>query len=110
MKVNPGEMNKQIEIVSNSEVEDEYGYESEQTVVVRKCWAKFSRISGTETVKSGADMQDVKARFLVRYSKTKIDRKMQIRYNGDVYEIEYVNSYNDDKEYTEIWGRLLNNG
>lgn len=110
MRVNPGELNKKIRIIRQDSEQDEYGCGELEPEVVRECWAKFSRTSGTENIKSGADMKDIKARFLVRYSKKEIDRKMKVRYAGETYEIEYINEYQDDKRYVEIWGRLLTNG
>jgi SPP1 family predicted phage head-tail adaptor len=71
--------------------------------IIRSPWAKFTRTSGTETVKANADFGEIKARFLVRYSPTLIDRKMVVKYNGDIYNIVYVNDYEDGHEYIEIW-------
>lgn len=110
MNVNPGELNKKIQIVGSEKIEDEYGCESEKEVIIRTCFAKFTRVSGTEKVKSGADMEEVKVRFLVRYSTVEITRKMRVLYSGDYYEIKYINPYEDSKEYIEIWGELITNG
>lgn len=73
--------------------------------VVRECWASFKRTSGTEQVRSGRDFTEVKCRFLVRYTKTEITERMQVRYAGVCYDIQYVNDYEDDHRYVEIWCR-----
>lgn len=103
MNINPGELNKKITIVEIVSITDNDGYETETENILRSPWAKFTRTSGTETVKANADFGEIKARFLVRYTPLEITRKMFIRYNGDKYNIAYVNDYEDKHEYIEIW-------
>ena len=107
MKVNAGDLNKRIKIIKVTKSKDKDGYETVEETVVRAPWAKFSQTSGTELVKSDADMSEVKARFLIRWSRTKISRKMIVRYGGNDYQIEYINPYGDSKEYVELWCSLL---
>lgn len=105
MEVNPGELNKRIvifQVVPDGEDDEGYPLGTEEKVI-RKCWAKFSRTGGTEAVKSGSEMESLKCRFLVRYSKKEIDESMQIRYAGKIFNIKYVNDYGDSHEYIEIW-------
>lgn len=106
MEVNPGVLSKKIQIYrKTSSGEDEEGYPLEDgEEIVRNCYAAFSRTSGTVLAKSGTELSEVKCRFLVRYSpKSIINETMYIRYNGHVYEILYVNDYEDKHEYIEIW-------
>lgn len=106
MNVNPGELNKRIEIVQPERVYDSEGYYQETDVSVHSCWAKFSRTSGTEIFQAKADFTEVEARFLIRWVRKEINRKMQVLYSGKRYEIEYVNDYGDEQRYIEIWARL----
>lgn len=111
MYVNAGELNKRIEIFRKLEPEaDGYLPEGAEPVPVRKCWAKFTQTSGTELAKANADFGEVKARFLVRYTRTKIDRKMFVRYRGNDYEILYINPYGDSGEYLELWCKWFSPG
>lgn len=106
MQVNPGELNKRIEILRHREntVFDDEGYPIDcGTEIVRKPMAKFSRTSGTESVKAGKELTDIKCRFLVRHTKIEINESMFIRYRGNIYDIEYINDYEDKHEYDEIW-------
>ena len=103
MKIDVGELNRKIEILKKVVTRTSDGYKSEDTVPVRVCYAKFSRQSGTETLRAGADLSEVKVRFLVRWSSAAIDRKMLVRYGGDEYEIEFINDYNDSHEFIELW-------
>lgn len=106
MNVNPGELGKRIQIVEKTETEDDDGYVTKTDTVIRTCWAKFSRTSGTEIQKNNADFSEVKCRFMIRYVDG-ISRKMIVRYAGTDYEIRYVNDYEDKHEYIELWCSLL---
>ena len=101
MYVNAGELNKRIEICRPPGAEPE---------LVRKCWAEFTQTSGTEMVKANADFGEVRVRFLIRYTRGVIDRKMFVRYQNVDYEILYINGYGDSGEYLELWCRALGNG
>lgn len=104
MQINPGELDKRITIVKGGDETDADGFPVEGRQVVRDCWAKFTRVSGSELDKAGADMGVTKVRFLVRH-KPGIDRKMKVEYAGGIYEITYVNDYEDDHRYQEIWAK-----
>lgn len=108
MRVNSGELNKKIAIIEKKPVKDRDGYDAQQAeTVIHTCWAKFTRTSGKETVKANADLGEVKCRFLIRFTKKPIDRKMSIRYAGSDYEIQFINDYEDSHAYIEIWCRRL---
>ena len=104
MNVNPGEFDKRIEIYTISTD----AFHAETEAMHYSCSAKFSRTSGTEAIKSGANLADVSARFLIRCPVTKtIDRTMIVKYGGAKYQIEYVNDYEDNHEYVEIFAKLV---
>lgn len=105
MIVNPGELDKRIQIVKAAEP-DADGYTNDNYELVHKCRAKFTRMSGTETFRSGADFANNKVRFLIRYTKNKITNNMLIIYRDDLYEISYVNNYGDKNTYIEIIAQL----
>lgn len=107
MQVNAGELNRRIDIIKVTKSKDKDGYETVDETLVLHAWAKFSQTSGTELVKADADMSEVKARFLIRWSRTNLSRKMIVRYGGNDYQIEYINPYGDSKEYVELWCSLL---
>ena len=107
MNVNPGELRKRIQIICKAKTYDADGYPTETDQIVHSCWAKFSQTSGKELNKNNADFMNVDVRFLVRYTDVIISRKMIIRYSGNDYQIDYLNSYGDGKEYIEIWCKRL---
>lgn len=101
--VNAGELNKRIEILALETEQDADGYDVEREVIVHRCWAKFTEQGGTEQIKNDSDFGSTKVRFLIRYTKKEIDRKMTVRYGGKIYKIEYVNRYGDSCRWIEIW-------
>lgn len=106
MNINPGELNKKIQIIKKEETQNENGFPVVADKVVRTCFAKYSNTSGTEILKAGTEFSSAKMRFLVRYSPVEIDTDMFVRYGGKDYNIEYVNPYGDSREYLEIWTSL----
>lgn len=106
-QVNAGELRHRIRIVERNTDRDKDGYEVKRDdpaywKPVRSCWAKFARQSGTETLKSGADLATVRARFLIRWTHTPLHRKMVILFEGKEWEIEYINDY-ANRSFVEIW-------
>lgn len=116
MQINPGELNKKIQIIEQqTDALDDDGFSMESVhnengvsyPTVRSCAASFRRTSGTELVKAGKEITDIKCRFLIRKGKTEITEKMQIVYAGDIYDILYINDYEDSHRYVEIWCRKV---
>lgn len=106
-----GELNKRISIVTISTVTNDNGFEEEQEVEYCNCWAKVSNMSGTEVFRSGANYSKVMTRFLVRYRKDKITTTdMKIRFNNKLYNITYVNNYNESNEFVEMIGEVVDIG
>ena len=109
-----GKLDKKIQIIRLVEGgRDAEGFEippSEE--IVRQPWAQVSQTSGSEQLKSGAAFLMDKKRFLIRYSNRPINEDMFIRYAGRDYDINLINTYGDNHEYTEIWceGRELQDG
>lgn len=102
MDVNPGELDKRITIVKYTGQVNSNGFRERERSVVKSCWAKMTRASMAELVKNGAEMGETSCRFLIRTGSQTITRDMCVEYAGNAYEIQYVNDYNDDHEYTEI--------
>ncbi len=107
MYVNPGDLDKQIQIIRKAE--PTYDSEGKKVIsedIIRTCWAQVKNTSGTELVKAGTEFAEAKKRFLVRYTDTEINSAMVVRYKGLDHDILYVNPYGDNKEYLEIWANL----
>lgn len=100
MNVDPGELNKQIKIVTCF-IGNDNGFPRKLEQKVRDCWAKVTEESGSEKLKAGAELGERKARFFVRTS-GRITRDMKVRYKGELFDIEYLREY--DGGYTELIG------
>lgn len=110
MDISASDFNKRIQFFAPPGELNGAGYRPGNPEPVYACWARFSRQSGTEQLKAGADLSDERVRFLIRSTSVKLTRKMIVRYAEGDYEIELVNDYNDCREYTEIWARRQTTG
>ena len=106
MRVNAGKLNKRIQIQQLVKAEDADGFWAEQFDTVHTCWAQFSRLSGKEMSQADADYAEVNVRFLIRYTRVPIDRKMYVLYAEKRYAIQYINDYGDSHSYVEILAKL----
>lgn len=88
--VNPGRINKRIEIFDNNG--DSF----------YKCWASINQLSGTEIVKNNIQFLQTTTRFLIRYTKKQFCNDMTIKFGDFMYDIQYTNDYNFSHEYIEI--------
>lgn len=104
MNVNPGELNKRIEIIQMETANDGEGFPVQKEKVIRRPWARVSQHSAKEKFMAGREMSDVKMRFLIRYGKTELNEDMMIRYKKELYEIKMIHNYLESNEYMEIIG------
>lgn len=106
LNVDAGALDKRIEIIQRVTTYDDARYETTEDKLIHRCWAQFTRQSGTESLRQGADLGTVKVRFLIRTPPVKISRVYLVKYNGDTYNITYVNPYGDRGGHTEILAEL----
>lgn len=107
MQINPGNFNKKIEIMRYEIQKDLDGFENKEENTVLNTWAQVTNTSGTEILRSNSDFSEVKTRFLMRSPKSKISEDMYIKFNGNIYNIVYINDYYYDKKYMEIMAELI---
>lgn len=101
-------LNKRITILSNEQVQDDFGFNTEEEKEIFKCLAKVNNISGTEIFKAGADYSKVKTRFLIRYRKDiEFTTDMKIKFNNKTYNIIYLNNYNYGNRFLELIGEVI---
>jgi SPP1 family predicted phage head-tail adaptor len=107
LQINPGVFNKKIEIVSRLITKDSSGFPIYTDTVVLKTWAQITNTSGTEIQRSNSDFSEVKTRFFMRTSKTRILKDYVIKFNGNFFEIVYVNDYGYGGVYLEIMAQVV---
>lgn len=105
MNVNPGELRQRIKFVTVINGTDDDGFPIHQETTIYECQARVSNTSGTEKIKSGAEVVDANTRFLIRYTNL-INEEQQIKFNGNYYNISYINDYNFSHEYLEVFADL----
>lgn len=103
MKVKIGELNKRISIVELVEGQDEEGFPLDEPIPneIYKAWAKISNRSGSEIFQSNSDYSKKTTRFLMRY-RPGIKEEYKIIYNNILYDIQYLNNYNEENKWLEI--------
>lgn len=105
MNVNPGELRQRIKFVKVINGIDSEGFPITSDITIYECQAKVTSLSGTEKIKSGAELSSVNTRFLIRYT-TLINTDLQIKFNNDYYNISFINDYEFKHEYIEVWADL----
>jgi len=102
MLINPGVLNKKIQIIEYLIAKDADGFEIKTENIVLATWAQVSNVSGTEITRGDSDFSQTKTRFLLRTPKITIEKDYVIKFRNEIYEIVYVNDYGYDGVYTEI--------
>jgi len=104
MKVNISDLDKKIKFVTTTSELDSEGTLIPKETLYYNPWAQVTNQSGSELIKSGAELSEVKTRFLIRCPKLKeITTQMSIVFNSDYYDIEYINDYNFSHDFIEIF-------
>lgn len=107
MDIGTGELNRRISIVTITKGTDASGFPADSEDEYCKSWSKVSNMSGTETFKAGGDFNKVITKFLVRYRSDKVfTTDLKIRY-GELYDITFVNDYNNSHEFIELLGQVI---
>ncbi len=89
--LNPGSLNKRIEILTVGESFDADGYPVEGEVVYRKLWSQVIPVSAKDYNEAKATQTENITKFVIRYSKSlNITNEMIISYKGNRFEIESV--------------------
>ena len=101
--IQAGELRHRIRILQREKNTDGEGFPVGDPLEIYRCWARVTITSGTELMRAPADFGQKKARFLIRWTSTTIDRKMYVEYGGKEWQIEYVNDY-AGRQYIELWG------
>lgn len=99
--MNPGKLNKRITIFENKGY-DTFGQQLDDREIIHECWASVKNKSGREQFESVAPFNKVVTSFLIRYTRKTIDTTMKIEFQGEEYNIVYVDNYNYNNEYIEI--------
>ncbi|MDR2074468.1 MAG: phage head closure protein [Oscillospiraceae bacterium] len=107
MQINPGDLNKKIQIIRYILVKDVDGFETKLEEPLLDTWAQVSNKSGKSLMSENSDFSSTQTRFLIRTPKLVIDKDYKIKFRSEIYDIVYINDYSFDGLYTEILGELV---
>ena len=101
--MNAGKYNRKITIVSVTHGKDAQGFPVDTETIVLQPYAEVKTTKGYTILINNSDFGKALTKFTIRYPvKTVIDREMLIKYNGKVYQIEYINNIDEKNEELEI--------
>lgn len=102
-KLNAGDFDKKIQIVSIIKTEDSRGFPVDTETVVLNAYANVITTRGFTLITSHTDFEKAYTKFTIRYQKAvEITREMFIRYGGKLYSIEYIDDVNEEHIIFEI--------
>ena len=96
-----GLLNSRVEIWHFSETTDEVGATVQQWAVFLRLWANIRHLSGSQAMKSDTLTETVKASIRIRFNE-RITTGMQVRYRGEIYQIDAVLHDFTKKTYTDL--------
>lgn len=93
--LNAGKYNKKIHIYRTQIVKDSQGFQSVERTLVLEPYASVKTTKGMTLIMNNTDFEKAYTNFTIRFPVTKIDREMQIDFNGKTYSIEYLNNVDE---------------
>lgn len=100
--INPGRLNQRIKIYKTGTGYDDYGEPLDDKIDIHECWASVRNKSGKEQFQTNTPYAKTITSFLIRYTKKAIDTTMKIEFQGEEYNIIYVDNFNFSNEWIEI--------
>ncbi len=100
--INAGKYKHRIKIYSVEMIEDDYGFQHEEKVVILKPYASVKTTRGMTIIANNSDFEKALTNFTIRYPVTEINRDMMIEFKGKDYTIEYLNNVDEADVELEI--------
>ena len=100
--INAGKYNRKIDIYAVEFVKDSHGFQSASRTLVLTTWAAVNTTKGMTLITNNSDFEKAYTRFVIRYPVTRINRDMQIDFNGKTYTIEYLNNIDEANVELEL--------
>ena len=100
--INAGKYNHKIKIFQTTVVEDNQGFQHEETQIVLTPYASVKTTRGMTIIQSNSDFEKAYTNFTIRFPKTPINRDMMVEFRGKMYTIEYLNNINEENVELEM--------
>lgn len=108
MTIAAGEFPHQIHIQRKTDGKDAWGTplpDAWESLTAKPIWANVRYLSGSESIKAGADVSIVRASVRIRW-RTGVDAGMRVLHGGQVFDVEAVLP-SADRKHIDLVCRLL---
>ena len=105
--INAGDYDKKIIIYEVVKGKDEDGFIVEQEKEILTTYAKVKTTKGFTLIANNSDFEKAYTNFTIRFPKTEITRKMYVKYNSEIYTIEYLNNIDEANIELEMQCKLV---
>ncbi|TDQ39234.1 phage head closure protein [Aureibacillus halotolerans] len=86
--MNPGKLDRRLEILEFKRTVDEEGFPTDEWVPTRKIWASRETLSGRAYFEASAAQSEVSEQFTVRYGNKLTDDEKRVRCGGEAFVVE----------------------
>ena len=114
--INAGKYNKKIAIIEKEEKKDGAGFRQETEKTILFTFASVKTTKGFTLIVNNTDFEKAYTNFTIRYSKTVVDayynsansnRNMLVKFNNQLYSIEYLNNIDEANIELELQCKLV---
>lgn len=99
--MNPGKLDKRIEIMELAQISDGGGGYEDALVPVKKLWASFIPLSGREYWQAQQTQAQISHKIVVRYTEA-INRSHIVRFKNKDYDVQYLINIDEANRFLEI--------
>lgn len=99
--MNPGKMNRRINIMKYESVSDGGGGYEEILTLVKKVWANIRPASGREFNLAKQAQAEITHKVTIRYTE-EVNRSQVISFNNKIYDIQYLININEENRFLEL--------
>ncbi|SSY80304.1 phage head closure protein [Alysiella crassa] len=96
-----GSLKNRVEIWRFHAVQDETGANVQEWAFFLRLWANIRHVSGSQAIKADTQTESVKASIRIRFNE-QIQSGMQVRYRGEIYQIDAVLHDYQHKDFTDL--------
>jgi SPP1 family predicted phage head-tail adaptor len=99
--MNPGKLNRKIQIMELAQISDGGGGYEDALVPVKTVWASINPVSGREYWQAQQAQAQLSHKIIIRYMDG-INRSHVLSFNGKNYDIQYIINIDEANSYLEI--------
>ena len=99
--MNPGKLNKKIQIMERGRIPDGGGGYEDALVLIKNTWANVRPASGREKWEAQQAQSEISHKVTIRYTDL-IDHSHIIVFNGREFDIQYIINVNEANRFLEI--------